>query len=463
MQTIDATTTTIPGFAGELIGPGDPSYDELREVINGMHDRRPALIARPVDARDVAAALAHAREHGLDVAVRSGGHHVAGFGVRDGALVIDMRSMNAIDVDPAARRVRVGGGALWGQLDAATQEFGLAVTGGRASTTGVIGQALGSGSGWLERSLGLTIDNLLAAELVTADGRVVRASEDENPDLFWALRGAAPNFGVVTSIELRLHPVGPIVLGGLAMFPVDRAAELFTAWREVNETGPDEFGSCLVVTTAPPDPDLPAEVHGRQFVGLAVCHSGDLDEGRALVERLYAAVSPLLDAVAPMPYTAAQQLIDPFAQAGQRQYWKAENLAELSDGAIAELIDHGTSPVSPLGQLVVEPKGRAIARTPDDATALGGRDAKYHWYAFSIWADPADDEAGIGWARGLTERMRPYSIAGAAPNFFSPEGTERLRSAFGERKYERLVALKREWDPDNVFSWNQNINPGPRG
>jgi FAD/FMN-containing dehydrogenase len=455
MQTLEPR---IKDFHGELIEPDDPAYDDARRVLNGMYDdRRPALIARPADAHDVRAALAHARKQGLDIAVRGGGHHVAGYGVRDDALVIDMRGMKAIDVDPAARVARVAGGVLWGELDAATQEYGLAVTGGRASTTGVVGQSLGSGSGRLERSLGLTCDNLLAAELVTADGRQVRASSQENADLFWALRGSAPNFGVVTSVELRLHPVGPIVLGGLAMFPADRAVEVITAWRELNETCPDEFGSDLVITTAPPDPGLPPEVQGRQFVGLAVCHNGDLDEGRALVEQLYAAVPPLLDAVQPMPYTATQQLIDPFSQPGERQYWKAENLAELSDEAIAELVEHGTSPVSPLGQLVLEPKGRAIARTPDGATALGGRDATYHWYAFSIWSDPADDEAGTGWARGLTERMRPYSIAGAAPNFFSPEGSERLRSTFGAEKYERLVALKREWDPENLFSWNQNI------
>ena len=456
MQTLEPR---IQAFAGELIEPGDPAYDDARRVLNGMYDRRPALIVRPADADDVTAALAYAREHGLEIAVRGGGHHVAGYGVRDDALLIDMRGMKTIEVDPAARVARVAGGVLWGELDAATQEYGLAVTGGRASTTCVVGQALGSGSGWLERSLGLTCDNLLAAELVTADGRHVRASEHENPELFWGIRGAAPNFGVVTSIELRLHPVGPIVLGGLAMFPAERAAEVFRAWREVNESAPDEFGSCLVITTAPPDPNLPPAVHGRQFVGLAVCHNGDLGEGRELVERLYAAVPPLLDAVEPMPYTAAQQLIDPFSQEGERQYWKAENLAELSDAAIEELVAHGTSPVSPLGQLVIEPKGRAIARKPHDYTALGGRDATYHWYACSIWSDPADDEAGIGWARGLTERMRPYSIAGAAPNFFSPEGSERLRSTFGAEKYDRLVALKREWDPENLFSWNQNVNP----
>ena len=422
-------------------------------------DRSPALIARCADACDVAAALAHARSAGLEVAVRGGGHHVAGFATRDGAIVIDLTEMAAVYVDPARRAVRVEGGVKWGQLDAATQEYGLAVTGGREPSTGVMGQALGSGSGWLERSLGLTCDSLIAAELVTADGRLVRASAHEHPDLFWAVRGAGANFGVVTAIELRLHPVGPIVLGGLAMFPAERGEEVFAAWRDLNESGPDEFGSCLVVATAPPDPNLPPDVQGRPFVGLAVCHSGSLDEGRALVERLYAAVPPLIDGIEPMPYTSAQKLIEPFAGRGLRQYWRAENLPALSDGAIAELLDHGTHPASPLSQVVVEPKGRAIARVDPDFTALTGRDGEYHWYAFSLWEDEADDDAGIAWARALTDRMRPYSIAGISPNFIERAGSERLRSIFGDAKYERLVALKREWDPDNVFNSNQNVDP----
>jgi FAD/FMN-containing dehydrogenase len=454
---IVAMTITIPSL--ELIDASHPDFGDLCRLHNGMHTPRPKLIARCSSPVDVAAALDHARAEGLPVSVRGGRHHVAGYAIVDGGLVIDTSPMKRIDLDPNARTVRVGAGVLWGELDAATQAYGLAVTGGRDSTTGVVGQALGSGSGWLERRFGLTGDNVLAAELVTADGRSVRASADTEPELFWGLRGAGGNFGVITALELRLHPVGPVVYGGMLMFAGRDRAAILRNWRDVMDAAPDELGAAIALITAPPLPFLPEAVHGRPAVGVFVCWSGDPAEGEAACAPLRELGARAVDLLGPTPYTEAQKLIEPTVPWGLRAYWKAENVRALSDDAIAALVAAHDDCPAPMTQVVIEPKGRAIARVPEDATALGGRAAAFTWMAFSAWEEAEDDAMNIAWTRDLARSMEPFGMPLIAPNFLDGDEVARRERAFGAAKFARLRALKRVWDPDNVFRSCANIAP----
>ena len=460
--TLETHTDLRTRMDGELLEPGDAGYEDARRIHNAMHDRRPALIARCRGVEDVRAAIQYARALGLSVAVRGGGHHVAGHASCDGGLVVDLSPMKGIQVDPKARTVRAQTGLTWGELDRETQAFGLAVTGGRASTTGVAGQTLGSGSGRLERKLGLGCDNLISAEVVTADGRLLRASEDENADLFWGLSGAGANFGVVTELEFRLHPVGPVVLGGLLLYDGRRSAELLRLYREVMEEAPDELGTEFVLGTGAPEEFVPPELQGRPVVGIIVCFAGPVHEGLEAVRPLREGIPPAADLVEPMPYTATQQIVDGFMPPGRRGYWKSEAMNELSDEAIETFVAWGSRMSSPFTSLVLEPKGRAIARVPDDAMAISGRGAAYFYYAFCIWEDPAEDDRHIEWTRELAQAMEPYAVSGLPLNFTVDQGEARIRSTFGEEKYSRLVALKDHYDPDNVFSLNANIRPSGR-
>jgi FAD/FMN-containing dehydrogenase len=450
-------STTAPSL--ELLEPGHPSYEETCRLHNAMHARRPAAVARCATAADVAAALAHARTAELPVSVRGGGHHVAGHAIVDGGLVVDPLPMKEIAVDPAARTVRAGAGVRWGELDAATQEYGLAVTGGRDSTTGVVGQALGSGSGWLERRLGLTGDNLIAAELVTADGRHVRASADSEPELFWGVRGAGANFGVVTAVELRLHPVGPVVYGGMLIFEEGDRAALLRGWREVNDAADEALATAPALITAPPAPFVPEPLRGRRTVGMFVCWSGDPAAGEQACAPLRALAAVAVDGVGPMPYTEVQKLVEPVSPWGLREYWKAENVRELADEAIDVLVAAHDRCPSPLTPVVIEPKRGAIARLPEDATAVGARDAAHTWYAFGAWDDPADDATNVAWTRELAAAMAPFGMPAIAPNFLDVDEGARVRAGFGAAKYERLRALKRTWDPENVFRSCPNVAP----
>jgi hypothetical protein len=459
-------TTTLETHAdlrarmdGALLAPGDPGYEDARRIHNAMHDRRPALIARCAGAEDVRTAIDYARARGLSLAVRGGGHHVAGYASCDGGLVVDLSPMKGIRVDPRARTVRAQAGLTWGELDRETQAFGLAVTGGRASTTGVAGQTLGSGSGRLERKLGLGCDNLISAQVVTADCRVLRACEDETADLFWGLRGAGANFGVVTELEFRLHPIGPVVLGGLLFYDPRRSAELLRLYREVMEEAPDALGTEFVLATGPPEEFLPDELHGRPVAAIIICYAGPVHEGLEAIRPLRERIAPAADLVEPMPYTAVQQIVDRFMPPGRRAYWKSEALGELSDDAIDTWLPWGSQLSSPFTSLVLEPKGRAIARVPDDAMAVSGRGAAYFYYAFGIWEDPAEDDRHIEWTQGVAQAMEPYAVSGLPLNFTVDRGEERIRSTFGEKKYARLVALKDRYDPDNVFHANANIRP----
>jgi FAD/FMN-containing dehydrogenase len=449
----------IERFGGNLVLPEDSAYDDARALFNGMIDRRPAVIAQCRSTDDVVAAIRFGRERQLPIAVRGGGHNVAGHGSCAGGVVIDLRLMKQIDVDAAGGTVTTQGGVLWGELDARTQEHGLAVTGGRVSTTGVIGLAVVSGSGWLERLHGFTCDNLVSAELVTADGDVVTVSDSENPDLLWALRGAGTNFGVITSLTMRLHAVGPTVLGGLMQFHGRDPDEMVEAWRDVMRVAPSHFDAGLVCLTAPQAPYVPADLQGKPALGLLVCSFGDQQTGRDIVEQFRGIRKPFIDDVGLLPYTQLQQLIDPFAGHGERHCWKADHLAELDAAAIVQLVEHARSVPSPLSEIVIEAKGCKIAEVGEDETPMSGRSAPFDWYCQAIWDDPSDDARQIAWASDLAEAMRPHAIPGISMNFLSDEGPERVRATFGERKYHRLADLKRQWDPHNIFRLNANIPP----
>ena len=451
----------LDGFGGTLILPGDEAYDEARQVFNGMIDRRPALIARCGSARDVAAVVDLARAEDLPLSVYGGGHGVTGSAVVDAGVCVDLRGMRGITVDAAARTARVEGGVTWGELDAATQEHGLAVTGGRASTTGVGGLALGSGSGWLERKLGFTCDNLLAAEVVTADGREVRASEDEHPELFWGLRGGGGNFGVVTAFHLRLHPVGPIVLGGMLLFPAAAAGDVVRAYRDFMASAPDEMGSGLAFITAPPEDFVPEPVRGHPVVGIICCYAGPVEEGEEVLRPLRELPSLGLDMVQPMPYVEVQRLIEAGLPKGMNHYWTADFLDDLPDEAVDVLVSHATEPVSPMSQVLLIPGGGAIARVDEDAMAFGQRGAPWNTHFLSVWADPADTDTNIAYTRAIATAMKPWTTGRAYLNFIGDEGSGRVEAAFGPETYARLAQLKREWDPGNLFRHNQNIQPAP--
>jgi FAD/FMN-containing dehydrogenase len=451
-------TTHIEGFAGVVLRPGDDSYDDARAVFNGAIDRHPALIAQAGSAREVAAAIAHGREQGLPIAVRAGGHSGAGYGVVDDGLVIDVRALQRVDLDLRGRTVRAGAGLTWGQLDAATQAHGLAVTGGRISDTGVAGLTLGSGSGWLERLHGLTADNLIGATVVTADGSVVRASEHEHADLFWALRGGGGNFGVVTEFELRLHPIGPEILGGPLMFSWDRAGEALAAYRDLMRSAPDDFGGCAVLQGAPPAPFVPGELVGEPVAIVSVAAFGAFGAAERLLEPLRA-LRPAVDAVQPMPYVALQSALDEGAPAGMRNYWKAEFLRDLPDEALRRAMAVAERIPSPLTHVLLQPLGGEYARVDEHATALSHRGAGWAYHALSLWPDPADDAVNRAWTDELTATMAPYGLGRAHPNYVSEDAGDRVRKFYGEETYDRLVAVKRCWDPDNVFALNQNIRP----
>jgi FAD/FMN-containing dehydrogenase len=452
-------TFELSGFKGPVLRPDDDGYDQARRVFNGMIDRRPVLIGRCTDADDVVVLVNLARENNLPISIYGGDHGVTGSAVVDAGICADMRGMKGISVDPEARTVRAEAGLTWGEFDAATQGYGLAVTGGRVSGTGIAGLALGSGSGWLERKLGFTCDNLLKAEVVTADGRKVVASDDENPDLFWALRGGGGNFGVVTAFHLRLHPVGPIVLAGMLMWPAHMAGDLVRFYRSFMADARDEIGSALAFITAPPAPFVPEPVRGMPVVGIIVCYAGPVDEGEEAIRPLREFGPPGIDMVQPMPYVAVQRMIDDGNPDGLQNYWSADFLADLPDEAVDVLVEHGTRPVSPLTQVLLVPGGGAIARVDDDATAFGQRNAPWNTHFLSIWPDPADNERNIAYTRAISTAMKPWTTGRAYLNFIGDEGLGRVEAAYGPERYARLQAIKATWDPTNLFRHNQNIPP----
>jgi hypothetical protein len=461
MSDVLSSISLIEGFDGEQFRPGDAGYDDARVVWNGLFDRQPALIARCISTDDVVAAVNYGRENCLTVAVRSGGHSPAGHSTCDGGLVIDLSQMKRIDVDPETETTRTQPGFTWAEFDGATQMHGLAVTGGRFSTTGIAGLLLGSGSGWLERKCGLTADNLISAEVVTADGNVLRASKDENPDLFWGIRGGGGNFGIVTEFELKLHKVGPMIYGGLLGCAPDRATEILEFMRDYMVTAPEDLGAGVAFVSAPPEPFVPEEMHFQPIVGIVVCWTGSKEEGERVLAPIREVAQPVVDMVGEMPYVALQSMLDGGALYGIRGYLKAEFLSEMSDEAIAKLVAGGASRPGPLVQLLLEPLGGAIAKVGEEDTALGRRDVKWCYHALSMWMDPDQEaaDAHVAWARDLTETMKPHTRDGVYLNFTNEDHEDRVRSTFGPEKYARLQALKDKYDPQNLFRLNANIKP----
>ena len=448
-------------FRGELIRPGDEAYERGRRVFNGMVDRRPALIARPTGAADVIAAVDLARDAGLPLSVRCGGHSLSGNSVCDDGLLIDLSHMKGVRVDPVARTARANAGVLWGEFDRETQLFGLATPGGRVTTTGLGGFTLGGGYGWLSPKFGLTCDNLISADVVTADGRLVTASEQENPDLFWGLRGGGGNFGIVTSYEFRLHPLGPMVLGGLLMHPIEDGAEVARAYRRYVESTPDELATALAVLTAPPEPFVPAPLRGKPVLGMVVLYAGPLDEAAAVVEPLRHLGRPAVDLVQPMPYVAFQGILDPTAPWGLHVYARGEHLIGLTDEVIEAVLRYGTeiSSFSPWSQMIIFRHGGAVARVPDHATAFSHRADAYLAHPIAAWENPADTDRHLDWIRRCSAALRPATTGGVYLNFEPDEGVGKVRAGYGEEKYARLAALKARWDPENLFRFNQNIEP----
>ena len=449
----------LKGFRGEAILPDDERYEAARKVWNGSIDRQPAAVLRCAGVADVLAGLELVRETELPVAVRGGGHNVAGFGTCDDGVVLDLSAMKAARVDPEARTARVEPGLVWGDLDRETQAFALAVTGGVMSSTGVAGFTLGGGIGWLQRKLGLACDNLRAADVVTADGTLVHASERQNPELLWGLRGGGGNFGIVTSMEFDLHPIGPQVYSGIVAWPAEHAPEVLRFFREFTAEAPDEITAIAICRTAPPAPFLPEEVHGKPIVAIAACYAGAAEDGERALAPLRSFGSPAGDALAARPYTAFNAMFDGSWAPGFENYWKAEYLAGLPEESIEVLADYAVRHTSPLSDFKVAHLGGAVARVREDDTAYGHRDAPYILNINTRWSDRAESERHIAHTQRLWEAMLPFTHGGAYTNFLGDEGTDRVREAFGDATFRRLQALKRSYDPDNVFRLNQNIPP----
>jgi FAD/FMN-containing dehydrogenase len=446
-------------FRGELIFPGDQRYDTARAVFNSAIDRRPALIARCAGRDDVIAAVNCAREEKLLVAVRGTGHNVAGFAVCDAGLVIDLSLMKGITVDPSARTIRAESGCNWGEVNDALQPHGLAATGGFVSVTGVSGLTLGGGLGWLVRKYGLALDNLLSAEVVLADGRLLIASPRQNDDLFWAIRGGGGNFGVVTSFEFQAHPLAA-VLAGIVLHPAAAAPAAIRRWRDLEAMAPDESNQGALLFHFPDDPTAPPSLRGAAVVGLGGVYAGPVEEGEKVLRPLRQYGTPLADKFEPMPYNAAQRMADFLWPAGLHSYWKSSYLKTLSDEAIDIIVDFFARVPSPHTVIVLEHNGdSAWDRVADSATAFGHRAWPYNFLVTSAWSDAKHTERNVVWTRELLEAMRPFAAEGAYVNYLGgDEGTDGLKAAYGA-KLERLAALKAKFDPTNLFRMNQNIVP----
>jgi FAD/FMN-containing dehydrogenase len=450
-------------FRGRLLAPRDDGYDQARVVQNGLIDRRPGLIVQCSGTADVIDSVNLARERQLLTAVRAGGHSIAGYGVCDGGLMIDLSLMHGVWVDPDARTVRVQGGATWGDVDRETQAFGLAVPGGIVSTTGVAGLTLGGGIGWLHRAYGLACDNLRSVEIVTADGRLVRASEAENPDLFWAVRGGGGNFGVVTSFEFTAHPLGPVVPVAAVMYPMDDAGQLFRAWRAWASGAPEEAMSRVALWWMPEAPQLPPAVHNQHVFLVGAIYTGPPEKGQEVLQPLRELGAPLLDLGAEMPFRMFQAIFDAFLPKGQlASYWKSIYLDELTGDLIDLIVRHGTQRPSPLTLVHVPMLGGAMSTLTAGATAFGDRSAPFMLSVDGNWVDPADTADNVAWVREVISQVEKFSVAGGTYlNFSGPEQTaaaELVRVAYGEN-LQRLAEVKKNYDPDNLFRLNNNIAP----
>ena len=465
--TLDGTTAKLTeeeieqfskSLHGELLTPNSPGYDDTRTIWNSMIDRRPGLIVRCAGASDVIKAVNFARNHELLVSVRGCGHNIAGSAVCEGGMMIDLKPMHSVRIDPVARIARVEPGCSLADFDHEAQAFGLATPVGINSTTGIAGLTLGGGFGWLSRKYGMTIDNLLSADVVTADGQLLQASEDKNPDLFWAIRGGSGNFGIVTSFEFRLHPVGPDILSGLIVHPFQDAKRILQFYRDFVTGLPDETAVWVVLRQAPPLPFLPEAWHGKEVVVLAAFHAGDMGTGERVLEPLRRFGNPIADVIGPHPYVAWQQAFDPLLTFGARNYWKSHNFSELNDEALDTIIDYVGRLPSPQTEIFLGQVGGQMNRVGAQETAYPHRDANFMMNVHTRWEDPAQDEVCTNWARSFFKASAPFATGGVYINFLTMDETERIRSAYGSN-YDRLVEVKIKYDPDNLFRFNQNIKP----
>ena len=467
LTTLEGGETTVDGAAlealaaqlrGTVLRQGDAAYDEARTVWNAMIDRRPGLIVRCAGASDVITAVNLARENRLLVSVRGGGHNIAGTAVCDGGIEIDLSPMRSVRVDPAARRAWVEPGCTLADVDKETQAFELALPTGINSTTGIAGLTLGGGFGWITRKFGLTIDNLLSADVVTADGKLVRASATENPDLFWALRGGGGNFGIVTAFEFQLHQMGPQVLSGLVVHPFADAENVLREYRAALVEAPDELTCWVVMRQAPPLPFLPDEWHGKEVLVLAMCYCGNLQAGEKATQRLRTIGTPIADVVGANPFTGWQQAFDPLLTPGARNYWKSHDFTDLSDSAIDVITAAIDRLPGPECEVFIGHVGGAAGRVPTDATAFPQRNSHFVMNVHTRWREPEMDQACIDWARGLYEASRPYAAGTVYVNFMPEDEVDRTEAAYGGN-YQRLVEIKQRYDPLNLFRMNQNLRP----
>jgi hypothetical protein len=450
-----ATPEAAGGFRGEVIRPGDAGYEAARRVYNGLIDRRPAMIVRAAGVADVIAAVNLAREHRLPLAVRGGGHGIAGFGTCDDGLVLDLGGMRGIRVDPGRRTARAEPGCTWADLNHATHAFGLATTGGIVSTTGIAGLTLGGGLGHLARGCGLSCDNLLAADVVTADGRLLACDRDRSPELFWALRGGGGNFGVVTSFQYRLHPVAE-VLGGPTFLPLD--GEVLRGYRELVASAPEELGAVAAITLAPPAPFLDRRWHGRPVVAVLACWTGPAGAGEAQLRRIRALGPVLGDAVRPLPYPAINTLFDELLPAGLRHWWKGQFIRDLADEAIDVHLEYGSRVPCAETATLLFPVDGAVHRVGPEETAFAYRDARFAVGLGPSWPDPADDQANLAWGRAYDLALRPFAMEGGYVNFMAGEDQGQVPATY-RHNYRRLVEVKRRHDPGNLFRLNQNVHP----
>jgi FAD/FMN-containing dehydrogenase len=456
----DGLAAFAGGLPGSAFWPGDVEYAEACRIWNAMIERRPALVVRPRGVADVAACIAFARDGGLPLSIRGGGHNIAGTALCDGGVMIDFSTHTHVEVDAATGGVRVQPGATWADVDRATQPFGLVVPGGIVSATGVAGFTLGGGFGWVSRRHGFAADNLRAAEIVTADGQVRRAGARENPDLFWAIRGGGGNFGVVTAFEFEAQPHGPEVVAGLMLHPMAQAKEVLALFRDATAKAPDGLCHLLIMRKAPPLPILPPEVHGTPVVGIAVCHSGPVEEGEQLVLPIKRFGRPLADTIGRKPFVAHQQFLDGGQPFGRRYYWRSDYFDDLPEAADPTLIAHAGAIASPHSAVLCMHLGGAAARRPAEESAVGNRTAEYVLNMQGAWEAPGEDAVHIGWARDFWSAMHPFSSGGTYVNFLTEDADdERRRAAYGPELYARLARVKAKYDPENLFRANQNIRP----
>ncbi|PRX36615.1 FAD/FMN-containing dehydrogenase [Paraburkholderia sp. BL18I3N2] len=452
---VDELKTAI---RGQVLLPGDATFEVARSIWNAMIDRHPAIILRCAGVADVRQGVAFARDNGLPLAIRGGGHNIGGSALCNDGVVLDLSQMKSVQIDPTARRAYVEPGATLHDFDHEAQAFGLATPLGINSTTGVAGLTLGGGFGWLSRRYGMTVDNLVSADVVTAEGELVHASADSHQDLFWAIRGGGGNFGVVTRFEFALHPVGPLVYGGLVVLPIEQARDALLKYRAANATMPKELSVWAVLRLAPPLPFLPAEVHGKPVIVFAMCYTGAVESGPSTVEFVRAFGTPLGEHLGPMPYVMWQQAFDPLLAPGARNYWKSHNLVDIPDGLIDALLNAIDNLPSPQCEIFFGQIGEQTQSVPVEATAYSSRDTVYAMNVHGRWDDASDDARCVGWARAFFDAAAPFALGSVYVNFMTEEEGGRVADAYGPN-YERLVTVKNRYDPRNLFRHNQNIRP----